>query len=564
MRNVARVPTLLALVLVLGGCAGGPVLSGGSPANTAPTGLVDGDVDASGSADDAGWGYAASLEVAAPADLARPALAPCALRPRTADWLRRENALRGARGWRPADLRAEPRVPLYLDAPSTTCGTPVGVHLGGTGEAGVTVRAYRIGWYGGTGARLVWTSAPMDVVPATGPPRTGDTMTSPGWATAVSLPVTWAWTPGLYLIETYDARGVAGVAGLVVRDGATPAAYTVVDSNLTWTAYSQYGGSSLYKGPDQSADSRALRVALARPLEGAGLERLLVCDVPLANFLERHGFSARYVTDTDVDAWPSLLRATPAVVLPGHSEYWTRRMYDGLLGARNAGVNIADLGANEIYWHARLNLTAAGTPDWMFVARTVAQDPLAATQPDQTTVEWHQPPLRRDPSALMGQRYSAVRASGGMQVLSLPTWLGAGTGLRPGDVLPQVVQNEADGVRATAPATPPDVQTVLVGVLTNPSLRPAPVTATYYTASSGAAVFAAGTTYWTCQLTGTCPGVAIPASTQRAVRALTVNLLTAFASPRWGARHPSRRVLPADPGVLVTTLPSTAVGTYGN
>ena len=549
-------------ILLLAGCAGLP-LGGAHPSSSATGAAGDEDGDAADPPGGEEWNYRASLSVAAPADLAMPALAPCAQKPLPASWVARENAHPGSVGWQPGGGRDEPRVPLYLDQPSTTCGHPVVAHVGGGGATGVTLRAYRVGWYGGKGARLVWTSQPFDVPPSAAPPRSGDTMASPAWTTAVSLPVDSSWTPGLYLVETHDPAGVAGIAGLVVRDQVTPSSFTVVDSTLTWTAYSQFGGSSLYRGPDETSGSRALRVAIDRPLEGPGVERLLVCDVPLAMFLERHGFGARYLSDTDVDAWPSLLRATPTTILPGHSEYWTRRMYDGLVAARNSGVNIADLGANEIYWHARLSRTVTGQPDLMFVARTLAQDPMAASSPDAATVEWHQPPLLRDPSAVLGQRYSAVRARGGLSVVGLPAWLGRGTDLRTGEALPAVVQNEADGVRAGSVSTPPDTQVLLAGVLLSPGRRPVMVSTTYTTAPSGSAAFAAGTTYWTCELLHACPDVVIPPATERAVQIMTLNLLHAFQTPRWGRTHPSVRRMPPAPDVLLTTLPPAAIGSYG-
>ncbi len=510
------------------------------------------------------WSYRDSLDVTAPADLRHPVLAACALVRSVPDWVRTENALHGDATWRPADMHAAPRLPLYLDRPSTTCGAPVGVHLAGIATTGVTVRAYRIGWYGGAGARLVWTSAPIDLRQGVAPTRSGDLMASPGWPRTVTLPVDSSWTPGEYVVESRDAGGVAGVASLVVRDAADVARLLVVHSSLTWAAYSQYSGSSLYKGPDGSSDTRALGVALDRPLVDAGLVRLLVDDVPLTQFLEHHGYAAAHIDDTDLDAWPSLALTTTALLLPGHSEYWTRRMYDAAVAARNAGVNIADLGANEVYWHARLERDPSGTPTSMFVGRTVAQDPLAAAQPDEATVLWHQAPLLRDPTALLGQRYSAVKAHGSLVVNSLPTWLGAGTGLRAGDVVTGVVANEADGIRPGSPSTPPNLQAVLVGVLTRAGQRDEPVSTTYYSAPSGSAVFAAGTTYWTCDLTDACPDSVVPAATATVVRTMTLNVLRAFSSPRFGRRSPSVRAIPASIVGLRASLPPAAIGTYGS
>ena len=132
-----------------------------------------------------------------------------------------------------------------------------------------------------------------------------------------------------------------------------------------------------------------------------------------------------------------------------------------------------------------------------------------------------------------------------------------------GDVLRGVVQNEADGVRPGSASTPPDTQVLLLGVLQRPGFRSVVVSTTYTTAPSGSAAFAAGTTYWTCELVHACPDVVIPRAGERAVQIMTLNLLTSFEVPRWGRGHPSVRRLPPAPDVLVTTLPRAAVGFYG-
>ncbi len=226
----------------------------------------------------------------------------------------------------------------------------------------------------------------------------------------MTLPVDASWTPGQYLVESWDADGLAGITSLVVRDDADRGGLVVVHSNLTWAAYSQYGASSLYKGKDGASDTRAQQTSLQRPVTGAGAGRLVVGDVPLSQFLEEHGIPARHILDTDLDAWPSIATSATALVLPGHSEYWTRRMYDAALAARNAGVNIADLGANEVYWQARLQRDPQGVPLTMTVDRTLAQDPLAATHPDEATVRWSSPPL--EPRPLGAHRRAVLGGAG--------------------------------------------------------------------------------------------------------------------------------------------------------
>jgi hypothetical protein len=58
----------------------------------------------------------------------------------------------------------------------------------------------------------------------------------------------------------------------------------------------------------------------------------------------------------------------------------------------------------------------------------------------------------------------------------------------------------------------------------------------YYSAPSGAGVFASGSIHWICSIDGLCPTTPEAAAV---VRQVTVNVLTAFALGPAGASHPS-------------------------
>ena len=455
-----------------------------------------------------------------------------------------------------------PEVPLYVERPSTTCGNPVAVHLGGSGAQGVVVRAYRVGWYSGAGARLVWSSSAIKV-PRTAPTRRrGTTVPSPNWATTLVLPVDASWLPGLYVIESDVAGRIGGVSALVVRNAADPRPAVVMYSNLTWSAYSPFGGASLYFGATRKTVNRALQVAIQRPITGPGLLRLLAEDVPVAQQIDRLGLPIDPTVDTDVDTQPSLLAHRTEIVLPGHSEYWTRRMYDAFTAGRNDGANIADLGANEIYWQTRLAYGSSGVPTTMFVARSLAEDPLATAHPSDATVEWRNPPLRRDPAAVIGPSYAAVRVHGSLQVRSVPSWLQGIPGLTAGAILRGVIENEADGARQGTPH-PDNLQIIALGVVRRTGAADKPVSITYYSSRTGGGVFAAGTTYWPCLTSAACPDATGSATTRKTMWAITSRVLQNFSIPHWGASHPSTQTGVPATGGLAASLPSAAVGTYG-
>ena len=75
-----------------------------------------------------------------------------------AGWVGRENARKGSPGWRirPGTVASDTQLAGYADRASIRPGEPL--HLFVTTKApSYTVRAYRLGWYGGALARLVWT-----------------------------------------------------------------------------------------------------------------------------------------------------------------------------------------------------------------------------------------------------------------------------------------------------------------------------------------------------------------------------------------------------------------------
>ncbi|MBK8073982.1 MAG: hypothetical protein IPK24_00135 [Kineosporiaceae bacterium] len=518
--------------------------------------------------------YAGSLTVPLPEDLdplpaVSPACRAAADRALTPAGVRAENALPGTGTWQPSlDRRAHWPVQIYLDSGSTSCGGRVGVHLGGHGGV-VRLRAYRVGWYGSSGARLVWQSQPI-VAPTreveTDPAASSgsDRRITLDWPVTASLTIPPSWTPGFYLIAAVPEGATSGqVAPLVVRADAAASPLLFLAGDTTWQAYNGMGGASQYGGrhadEETEFDDRAYTVAVNRPLIGTGLQQLATMDLPLVRYLARHGLPVGFTTTTEADAHPSTLLNHNGLIVPGHSEYWTTRLYDGVEAARNAGVNIAFLGGNQVYWHLRIERDLAGRAVTQTVYRQAALDPLAASDPLAATVRWTDPPLRRDQSQLTGSRFSGVSVYGPSRVMHADSWLLRGTGLTEGAVIARMAGNEVNSARPGAPtaADPPNVDVVLQGMFSGRGTFNSPTfTTSYYSVPSGAGVFDAGTTYWACHVDNTCPDQPIGPATLRVVDRITLNVAQAFAQPRAGATYPSL----SRPAVSATEL-KTLFGT---
>ncbi len=67
-------------------------------------------------------------------------------------------------------------------------------------------------------------------------------------------------------------------------------------------------------------------------------------------WLDQHGYDYDVITDRDLDRDPEVLRDYQAVVINGHSEYWSARAYDGLDGYLKAGGDAVVLSGNTMFW----------------------------------------------------------------------------------------------------------------------------------------------------------------------------------------------------------------------
>jgi hypothetical protein len=279
---------------------------------------------------------------------------------------------------------------------------------------------------------------------------------------------------------------------------------------------------------------------------GTAPGKFLGNEYPLVRLVESLGLDVTYWTDIDLHRHPEQLLAHRALVSLGHDEYWSTRMRRGAEAARAHGVNLAFLGANAVYRHIRLEPSPTG-PDRQEVNYkpwSYGDDPAWRTDPTQVTTDWRRPPLNNPESRLLGNQYECnpTHAAGG--VVEPSSWLFAGTGVRAGTRLPGLVGDEYDRVQPDAPR-PPRVQVLLHSPVRCRGASFADTT--YYTAPSGAGVFAAGTSSWVCQLSRSCARPRRSAVTARVVRPVTVNLLVAFARGPAGRPVPPVAVQPGPP-----------------
>jgi hypothetical protein len=462
--------------------------------------------------------------------------------PLSAGWVARENERAGTSAWRIAP-GAYGGIEGYANHVSARVGDSVKLYVS-TPAPVFHIEAYRVGWYQGLGGRLVWRSP--DIKGAVQPPpallQPTRTISAASWHPTTDLHINKRWLPGDYLLKLVVNKGQAYIP-LTVRDDQSHAPILVMNSVTTWQAYNDWGGYSLYFGPNANAKTRSQVVSFDRPYDwavnpAAPPRNYTVCcgfvatELGVVATAERLGLDVAYTTDVDVEQHPSQLLQHKVIVSGGHDEYWSVPKRDAVENARAHGVNLVFLGPNAVYWRIRLEASPIGRDRLEVNYRVARDDPLFGHDDAHVTTLWRSPPpaRTRPESELTGQTYFCYLPDSDGVVADAASWVFAGTGLKNGDHIARLVQGEADHVDRKFP-TPPDVQLLLHSPVSCFGLKGIRVKGyysdtTYYTAASGAGVFTSGGE-WDCHLFDGCP--AGPKGADPAVQRIVENVLRRFA-----------------------------------
>jgi hypothetical protein len=486
-----------------------------------------------------------------------------------------ENARPGTSSWRLTNPATDREIEGYASLTSVDRGgRQIDFFVSTQITEDFTYEVFRMGWYGGAGARLHLGPVTLQGFTQSVPPRDPHFGTFDcDWQRPFHLPgsTTSSWVSGVYLVRlTGLTSGKQSYVIFVLRDDASRSDYLFQSSVLTFQAYNPWpgppSGMSLYApGGTESTGLAALKVSFNRPYGvtnlgsafalgqsqnvnaamGVGAGEFLTnlssdrftmaggWEYNLVRFLEREGYDVSYVTNVDVHTLGAgRLLQHRALLSVGHDEYWTWEMRDAVESARDQGLNIGFFSSNTCYWQARLE-ASGGEENRILV---VYKDDIAPDRVDFITGEGDQflPAERRThlwtsvgrpEAALVGVgNFHAPSAgpesfySADLVVYDPTSFVFADTGLSWGDTLRGLVGMETESIQSSSPPG-------IARVAHSPTAAGVPSDMVVYTAASGSTVISTDSMQWSWGLDDLDVSATRPAFASDTARLITRNIL---------------------------------------
>jgi N,N-dimethylformamidase beta subunit-like protein len=213
----------------------------------------------------------------------------------------------------------------------------------------------------------------------------------------------------------------------------------VLYSSNTDNAYTTAGGKSLYSY-DTITKTFAGVVSFLRPIWLPGHS---------ADFLKWFQTldyeNVGYICDMDLDNYNNF-RNAKVLIIPGHSEYWTRKARENFDRFVDDGKDAIILSGNTMWWQVRYNEKG----DQLICYKSFEHDTIA--DPLQKTITWdesvlHYPVINSIgvESGLAGYGTRQDKGWDGYRIVNENSPLLAGTGLKNGDII-KLPSHEVDGI----------------------------------------------------------------------------------------------------------------------
>ncbi|HEU0142955.1 MAG TPA: N,N-dimethylformamidase beta subunit family domain-containing protein [Bryobacteraceae bacterium] len=424
----------------------------------------------------------------------------------------RENKKPGALDWQLTKVRLDkrdgfraPDIEGYCSHQSIEAGETLRVMVSLREAGRFSLEIFRMGYYGGRGARQMTTLGPIagkpQPVPEVGPERVRECR----WEPNAELKIPADWPSGVYLgrltriPESRNVHGWQTFIVFIVKD-RRPADILFQCSDNTWQAYNRWPDDySLYTDP-RHAWAPDVSVSFDRPYgkiaqiyenpQTIGSGEFLAWEYPMAYWLEMHGYDVTYCSNADMLDAKQPLRAKVFLSI-GHDEYWDLRQYDAAMASVKAGVTHLYLSGNSVFGVTPYSPSYDGRPNRIISRKGRYGGPAKAKRDE--FFKYPFPMTGPDEALLMGARTPYPFNGGGDWICTRPDhWVFTGTGMKSGDLVAGLVGWEFHG----DPADIPGLEVVAEGIALSGGTRPVRWTATIYPGPKENFVFNASTIFW--------------------------------------------------------------------
>ena len=347
---------------------------------------------------------------------------------------------------------------------------------------------YRMGYYGGTGARHMLRLGPFPGGEQDVPMMSMERLRECAWDRSAAIVIPRDWPSGVYLgkLTRDEPHGTQSYVIFVVKEHRSSDVLCQV-SDLTWQAYNKWPGkNSLYDDgtPEIWYTGPHVRVSFDRPYAkycqcidsplSSGSGGYILWEHPMTYWLEQQGYDVTYCSNVDLHVNPEVLKNSKVFLSVGHDEYWSKKMYQEVTKARDEGLSLAFLSGNTM-WH-----------EIEFYAGSITGSPARA---------FARKVHMADTEKLMGVKARTI-GYGDWVVTKSEHWVYEGTGLSHGDRIPAIIGWEYNG----EPADIPGLEVLATSLLyprTDPWVREDHYHhGVIYPAGKGNWVFSAGTIWW--------------------------------------------------------------------
>lgn len=446
-------------------------------------------------------------------------------------------------------------VAAYAVPEAVRAGETVRLHVHAQTAGPAQYRLYRMGYYGGRGARLITTGTFHASAQPTPLADTATGLIECNWPAAATIHTSATWVSGYYLAKVKSAGGAEQYAAFTLVSNERPAILVSLPT-ATYQAYNYYGGMSLYvnQHPERFANhDHAVMVSFLRPyvLDG-GAGEFLRRDHDGVKWLESAGYDLGYVSNVYAALHPEMLLHSALYLSVGHDEYWPDTLRAGMENARDLGMGLFFMGGNVGLWQTRLAPSQGIEGARMIGYKEYwEQDPLLASDPSRVTGQFRAAPVNRPENALLGVMWDCCGiASTVFRPHPTGDSMWAGTQWDARSTVARVVGGEFDR-RFDNGHEPAGIEVLATSPVAGPGTLLSVSQATRYRAPSGAYVIATGSMDW--QL-----GLGRDGEASSSFQKFNANLLNAV-DPARGNIHPT--AIAARPVFDVPMLMNTTVST---